>query len=167
MDARVALLLQNLDRAFDARSWHGTTLKGSLRGLQADVACWKPRADRNSIWQLVLHAAYWKYIVRRALTEDEAARFPRSPSNFPRVPEPPTQAALRKDVALLVQEHRRLRDAVAAFPGTRLDRPRGSGRGPTPLTLILGAAAHDLYHAGQIQLLKRLHPDARAKRGRR
>ncbi len=154
-DPRMDVLLLNLDRAFSKRSWHGTTLRGALRGLKPETAVWKPAPDRNSIWQLVLHAAYWKYIVRRHLTGDGAARFPRSPSNFPALPEESTAANLKRDVRLLADEHRLLRDAVADLAPERLDE-RAKPTGPAPLDLILGVAAHDLYHAGQIQLLKRL-----------
>ncbi len=156
-DPRIELMLANIDRAYDRRSFHGTTLRGALRGLKVDVAVWKPAPDRNSIWQLILHAAYWKYIVRRSLTEDTKARFARSPSNFPRVPESPTPAGLKRDIALLGDEHRRMRAAVATVDVTTLERP-AKKRGPTRLDLILGIAAHDLYHTGQIQLLKRLYP---------
>ena len=118
------------------------------------VAEWRPAPDRHSVWELLLHAAYWKYIVRRALTKDKAASFPRSPSNFPHPPAARTPAALKKDIALLVDEHRRLREAVAAVPPSRLTRGK-----PRPVDLILGAAAHDLHHGGQIQLLKRLYAE--------
>jgi len=154
-DSRIAVLLLNLDRAFEKSSFHGTTLRGSLRGLDAETAAWKPASDRNSIWQLLLHAAYWKYIVRRHLTGDTDTKFPRSPSNFPA---PPTEAiakSLKRDVRLVVEQHQQLRAAVVDLDPARLEK-RLRAKGPRPLDLILGVAAHDLYHAGQIQLLKRL-----------
>ena len=154
-DPRIRLMLTNLERAFQARSFHGTTLRGSLRGLKADAASWRPGPKGNSIWALILHAAYWKYIVRRHLTGDKTATFPRSPSNFPIPPDEETQAALKKDIRLLTDEHALLVQAVSAFPPHDLERPL-TKTGPTPESLILGVAAHDLYHTGQIQLLKRL-----------
>lgn len=157
-DPRTRLLLMNLDRAFERRSFHGTTLKGALRGLAVETAAWKAEPERNSIWELVLHAAYWKYIVRRHLTGDKSTKFPRSPSNFPRPPEESSRAALRRDIRLLTDQHALLREAVVAFPPEALERPSGPTT-PTPEGLILGVAAHDVHHAGQIQLLKRLHAD--------
>ena len=160
-DLPIELLLANIDRAFDKRSFHGTTLRGALRGLSPDVAAWKAGPKRNSIWALILHTAYWKYIVRRSLTEDAEASFPRSPSNFPHLPSEVSLPALKRDIRLLVDEHRLLREAVAAVPvGTLVNRV--SAKGPTRLDLILGIAAHDLYHTGQIQLLKRLHAEREA-----
>jgi len=157
-DLPIELLLLNVDRAFDKRSFHGTTLRGALRGLSPDVAGWKAGPERNSIWALILHAAYWKYIVRRSLTEDADASFPRSPSNFPHVPSDVSRPALKRDIQLLVNEHRLLREAVAAAPVATLQN-RVRDKSPTRLGLILGIAAHDLYHTGQIQLLKRLHAE--------
>lgn len=155
MDPRILLLLEGLDLAYDKRAWHGTTLRGSLRGLTPEVALWRPAPDRRCIWDYLLHAAYWKYCVRRRLAGDERGTFGRSPSNWPQVGA--TAADLRRDVRFLHEEHRRLREALAAFPADRLDR-RGTARGPTFATLAHGIAAHDLYHTGQIQLLKRLAP---------
>ncbi len=66
----VALLLRVMDQAYDQKSWHGTTLRGSLRGLTAEEALWRPGPNRHNIWELTLHAAYWKYIVRRRLAGD-------------------------------------------------------------------------------------------------
>ena len=149
----IPLLLDNLDRAYRGRSWHGTALRGTLRGLTVDTALWRPGPDRNSIWDLLLHAAYWKYVVRRKLTGEQRGNFARPGSNFPPAAKPPTAAALRADINLLDDEHARLRTAVAALPERVLTGKRGSWR---VVDYVLGAAAHDLYHAGQINLLKRL-----------
>ena len=154
-DPRTALLLRILDQAFDRRGWHGTTLAGSVRGLLADDASWRPGPRRHSVWELVLHAAYWKYVTRRRLTGAARGAFPRSPSNWPRLPRVPSEAAWEADVALLAEQHRLLREAVAAFPAVRLAR-KPHGATWTFAEQIAGVAAHDIYHAGQIQLLKKL-----------
>lgn len=149
----IPLLLDNLDRAYRGRSWHGTSLRGTLRGLTVEAALWRPGPERNNTWDLLLHAAYWKYVVRRKLTGARRGDFPRPGSNFPSPAKPPTAAALRGDIDLLDEEHARLRAAVAALPERSLTGRRGSWR---LVDYVLGAAAHDLYHAGQINLLKRL-----------
>jgi hypothetical protein len=154
----IALLLHIVDQAFDTKAWHGTTLRGALRGLVPDVALWRPAPERHSIWELVLHTAYWKYIVRRRLTRDMTIKFERSPSNWPSPPAPATAKALKADIALLVEEHRLLREAIAGFPANRLNSKAAESQW-TYAEHIHGIAAHDLYHAGQIQLLKRLQRD--------
>jgi hypothetical protein len=154
-DPRTALLLRSLDQAFDRRAWHGTTLAGSVRGLLADDALWRPGARRHCIWDLVLHTAYWKYVTRRRLTRAKRGAFPRPRSNWPRLPRVPTEAAWDADVGLLAEQHALLRAVVAAFPAAHLDRrPRGGTW--TFAEQIAGVAAHDIYHTGQIQLLKKL-----------
>ena len=151
----IDMLLAQIDEAYDHRSWHGTNLRGSIRGLSLDVAAWRPRPERHNIWELVVHAAYWKYAVRRRLTGVSRGSFPLAGSNFWPRPEAGTAREWRADVALLAAEHRQLREAVGAFPRSRLQQ-RASGSPFTNAALIRGAAAHDLYHAGQIQLLKQL-----------
>lgn len=152
-------LLDLLDEAFDRRSWHGTNLKGALRGLSLDIAAWRPASDRHNIWEIVVHAAYWKYAVRRRLTGEKRGSFPLKGSNWWMRPEEATQKAWARDLALLVGEHAALRAAVESCPQSQLWR-RVAGSAFTKAGLIRGAAAHDLYHAGQIQLLKRLAGDS-------
>ena len=118
-------------------------------------ATWRPRRDRHNIWEIVLHTAYWKYIVRRRLTRDVDARFPRSGSNWLALPATPDARAWKLDLALLREEHRLLRNAIARFPVARLTARAWRSRWTNAAT-ISGIASHDLYHAGQIQLLKRL-----------
>ena len=161
MDARIRMLLDVFDQAFTGSSWHGTTLWGSVRGLTLREALWRPGRSRHNIWELVLHTAYWKCMVRRRLLAEPAIAFPRPGSNWPRLPEPPDAAAWKRDTALLKREHELLRRAIARFGATRLAR-RGWRSKWSNAQHIYGIASHDLYHAGQIQLLKRL---CRARNG--
>ena len=154
-DRRIALLLDVFDQAFDRKAWHGTALWGSIRGLTPPQALWRPGRRRHNIWEIVLHAAYWKYIVRRRLTRDPAVVFPRAGSNWPALPAKPDAAAWRRDVALLKEEQRLLRAVIARFPAARL-KARGWRSTWTNAQHVYGIASHDLYHAGQIQLVKAL-----------
>ncbi len=151
----IQILLTILDQAYDRHSWHGTNLRGSIRGVSPGQAAWRPGAGRHNIWELVVHAAYWKYRGWRRLSGGAPGSFPLKGSNWFRRPQDATERAWRQDLALLDRMHRSLRAAVAALPARELTRtPKGSA--VSNLALISGAAAHDLYHAGQIQLLKRL-----------
>ena len=155
--AEIELLLAICDRAYDRKSWHGTNLKGSLRGISAERASWRPARGRHNVWEIALHAAYWKYAVRRVLTGEKRGTFPLSGSNWFRRPNERTDAAWKRDLALLEASHRSLRRAIASTAPRDLFRaPRG--KATSRFALISGVAAHDLYHAGQIQLLKRLCP---------
>ncbi len=163
MDQRIDILLRMIDQAFDHKSWHGTNLRGALRSLTAREAAWRPSVRRHNIWEIAVHAAYWKYAVRRRLLGEKRGSFPLKGSNwFTRPVGAVDDADLwRSDIELLVSTHRSLREAVSALaPGALV---RAVGRGNTSnLALVTGIAAHDLYHAGQIQLLKRLHAERSA-----
>ena len=148
-------LLALYDQAFDRAAWHGTPLWGSLRGVRLEAALWRPGRGRHNIWEIVLHTAYWKYIVRRRLLRDPALSFPRPGSNWFALPRPADARAWRRDVALLKEQHRLLRAVIARFPASRLGARAWRSRWTNAAT-IYGIASHDLYHAGQIQLLKRL-----------
>lgn len=153
---RIQLLLRTLDQAYDRKSWHGTTLRGSLRQVTAEEAAWRPGPGRHNIWELAVHAAYWKYAILRRIRQLDRGSFPYEGSNwFPR-PVDPGERAWREDLALLGRMHRDLRQSVSDLSEDRLDEPPPTGS-TTPLSdLIVGGAFHDIYHAGQIQLLKRL-----------
>jgi hypothetical protein len=155
-DPEIAQLVDIIDRAYNKRSWHGTNLRGAIRGVTAAQAAWRPAPGRHNVWELVVHAAYWKYAVCRRFTGERRSGFAREGSNwFPRPEQRPTEDAWRADVALLDRTHRQLRDTIAGLSSQVLRAP-ASGGSTTAFDLIAGIAAHDLYHAGQIQLLKRL-----------
>jgi hypothetical protein len=161
--SQIELLLRLIDEAFDRKSWHGTNLAGAIRGLDVEVASWRPQPRRHNIWEIVIHAAYWKYVVWRQLTGGPRGSFPVKGSNWFRRPEAGAgeREQWKADVASLRATHRSLRNAVAALdPKELITQPKGSKL--SRLTLITGIAAHDLYHAGQIQLLKRLSEDRTA-----
>jgi hypothetical protein len=158
----IALLLELLDRGYQRKSWHGPNLRGSIRGVGPAVAAWRPGAGRRNIWEHVVHAAYWKYTVRRRLLGEKRGSFPRVGSNWFRRPaesttdgDPLSRRAWQADVDLLDEVHRGLRAAVASLRPADLWTKAAGGQ-TTMFELIGGIAAHDVYHAGQIQLLKRL-----------
>jgi hypothetical protein len=157
LKGELLLLVTALDQAYDRLSWHGTNLKGSLRGLTVARVSARPAPGRHNIWELAVHAAYWKYAVWRRLTGAKRGSFPLEGSNWFERPsgDHTGPTAWKADLALLEQMHRQLRAAVMAFPPRQLGR-RAAGSKFSYADLIAGIAAHDLYHAGQIQLLKRL-----------
>jgi uncharacterized damage-inducible protein DinB len=148
-------MLLMIDEAYSGTSWHGPNLRGSIRGLGSSEAAWRPGRGRHSIREIVIHAAYWKYAVRRRLRGEKRGSFPLKGSNWfvRRRREPGTSWA--DDLALLESQHSLLRGAIASISPADLRRRPARGR-QTCETLVRGIAAHDLYHAGQIQLIKRL-----------
>jgi hypothetical protein len=152
----IALLLRLLDEAYSTKAWHGPNLKGSLRGVAAEMAAWRPGPKRHNIWEIAVHAGYWKYAVRRRLTNEKRGSFALSGSNWFRRPVEVSEQAWRQDLKLLDTEHLKLRETVEGLNRSELEfLPQG--RKVSNVTLIYGVACHDVYHAGQIQLLKRLH----------
>lgn len=151
----ITLLLQLIDEAYDRKAWHGPNLRGSIRGLKPSEAAWRPGKRRHSIWEITVHCAYWKYIVRRRITGEKRGSFPLEGSNWFLRPEIRSVKAWRDDVALLEACHRSMRDAIAGLSARDLAlTPPGSK--VSNRAIITGIASHDVYHAGQIQLIKRM-----------
>ena len=145
-----ALLSSLIDEAYEKKTWHGPNLRQSIRGVTAKQAAWRPAPGAHNIWELTLHAAYWKYIIRRKIEGEKRGSFALEGSNFFKRPEAAksTESAWRADRELLDREHRAL--AAAVRNSANSARVRRLVRG------IYGVAFHDVYHAGQIRLLRRL-----------
>lgn len=151
----VKFFLRLLDEAYDRKAWHGPNLRGALHGLTARQAAWRPAPGRHNIWDLAVHAAYWKYAVRRRVLGEKRGSFVKSGSNWFAPSVERGERAWRADRALLDQEHRRLRAAVAGLDPRSLWRSEPRKKRALA-DQILGAALHDVYHTGQIRLLKTL-----------
>ena len=161
--SETALLLRLLDESYEKKAWQGPNLRGSLRGVRARQAAWRPAPGRHNVWELAVHAAYWKYAVWRMLTREKRGGFAGEGSNWFERPASPTERAWRADLARLDETHRRLRAAVAGLSDAALGR-RLRGSQYRTNTLVYGVASHDVYHTGQIQLLKRLWQDRKKPR---
>lgn len=152
-DPIIELLIRFMEQAYDKKAWHGPTLRGAIRGITYKEALWRPSPKHHSIWELVKHCAYWKYAVRRRLTGEKRGSFELEGSNWFRQGSNVGAEAWKKDIALLQKEHRLLLATVASFKTEKLPQ----------MDMVYGIASHDLYHAGQIQLLKRLQRGGAAK----
>jgi hypothetical protein len=157
LNGELRSMLDFIDEAFDSRAWHGPTLRRAIAGVTPAQAVWRPAPGRHNIVELAAHAAYWKHEVRRRLRGDTREPFPLEGHNWVAV----DGRSWRTVVQLLVDEHKALRKTVAALPTRALARPV-RGRDTAAFT-IRGIAAHDLYHAGQIQLLRRLQRKGRGR----
>ena len=160
--SEVALLLRLLDESYEKKAWQGPNLRGALRGVTAAQAAWRPSPESHNIWELTLHAAYWKYAVWRLLAGQARGAFAEKGSNWFERPVTATERAWRADLAVLGVEHRRLRAAVAKLSAGALAKKLPGSKYRTD-TLVYGVASHDVYHTGQIQTLKRLWRDRKKK----
>jgi uncharacterized damage-inducible protein DinB len=153
----ITLLHHLVDQAYSRAAWHGPNLRNSLRGLTAEQASWRPAAGRHNIWEIMLHAAYWKHIGCRRLLGGDVAPFARKGTDWFVSPEVVDAKAWRKDLNLLDLMHREFCKALNDVRERDLNKPaRGSKQ--SNLEIITGVATHDLYHAGQIRMLRRLLP---------
>jgi uncharacterized damage-inducible protein DinB len=146
-----ALIAEQLRRAFEGEAWHGPSLFELLEDVDAARAAAKPIADAHSIWELALHIAVWDAAANRRLAGEKWQ--PEGLDNFPLVPKP-TEAAWRKTVAQVKRTHDALVKTVAALPESRL-RERVPGKRYNFYFMLHGVVQHELYHAGQIAILKK------------
>ncbi len=148
-------LLALLQESYVKKAWHGPNLRGSLRGLTTSQALWRPAPGRHNIWEIMIHCAYWKYVVRRRIAGEKKGSFPLDGSNWFKSPSGLSHSDFRKDIALLNECNETMLDVISGLnPGQLSAIPKNSK--VDNRTIIRGIASHDVYHAGQIQLLKKL-----------
>lgn len=144
-------ILDLLDRAYRARAWSGPALLETLDGVTPAMAAKRAVRGGHTIWELVEHVASWNEIVTLRLAGGSPTVTPEW--NFPPVTRT-TPAAWKATLRRLARTQLKFRAAVAAFPAARLGRKR-PGVDHSWNVLIHGQIQHQLYHAGQIALLRR------------
>ncbi|HKO21496.1 MAG TPA: DinB family protein [Candidatus Eisenbacteria bacterium] len=152
MTTEVGRLEDQLRRVLEGDAWHGPAVCELLDGVTAAQAASHPIAGVHSIWELVLHlSSDYDLLLRRLagdghpLTADE---------DWPPCPEP-TEASWQETVRHLKRGSEQLRKAVRMFPDARLDELLVPESPHTAYAQFIGVTQHNLYHAGQIALLKR------------
>ena len=145
-------LVDQLQRCFEGDAWHGPSVREVLEGVTVQDASAHPIPGAHSIRELVLHMAAGHHLVLRRLDGDGRQLSPEE--DWP-VPSEPTEDAWRQEVESLFALNRRVREAVATFPATHLDDPLVPDPPYSAFTQFIGLTQHDLYHAGQIVLLRR------------
>ena len=151
MSTELARIEDQLKRAFEGGAWHGPSVLEVLKGVTASQAAARPLRGAHNIWDLVLHIAAWEDACRRRLEGDRAEL---SDSEDWRAMTGTDEAAWEQLKAMLIEGHRRLRAAIAKTDESRLDEPILSGM-PSVYVTLHGVIQHDLYHAGQIAILKK------------
>jgi uncharacterized damage-inducible protein DinB len=151
--AEVDRLEQQLRRAFEGEAWHGPSVFELLADVSATQAASRPIVRSHSIWELVLHIrSDYDFALRllsgdgHALTASEA--WPACPTL--------SDANWQQTVRELAIGNDRLRRAMREFPDERLGDALVAGNSETAYTLFSGVTQHNLYHAGQIALLKQV-----------
>jgi hypothetical protein len=141
-----------LRRGMEGDAWHGPSVREALEGIDASDAAKHPIPGAHSCWELVLHLAASYQLVLRRLDGNAAPLLVQE--DWPAVPEP-TMKNWQRDVSALFALNARMREAVLRFPIERLFEPIVSDPPFPAFTQFIGLTQHDLYHAGQIVLLKR------------
>jgi uncharacterized damage-inducible protein DinB len=147
----VSRIADQLKRAFEGEAWHGPAVREVLAEVTAEMAAAHPVAGAHSIWELALHISAWEDAARRRLAGDAAQLSPEE--NFPPVTDT-SEAAWQRTLTAIADRHQQLQAAIAGLTDAELERTV-AGQTYSVYFLLHGVVQHDLYHAGQIALLKK------------
>ena len=150
MPLDMEIIADQISRAFRGESWHGPSVREVLAGVSAEDAAAHPIAGAHSIWEIVLHLVGGYTLVLRRVRGERADLS--SEEEWRPVPEVSSEAwhGIQRTLEQLNQQ---LQSAVRAFPAERLSQELGSEY--SAYTQFSGTPQHDLYHAGQIVILKK------------
>ena len=151
--SEIGRILDQLKRAYEGGAWHGPSVKEILNGVTAEQAHARPLANAHTIYELVRHIAVWEDVGRRRLQGDPAEVPISSPEDWPPA-EDTSEAAWQQAKTALDRGHQALVEAIQHVDESRLDEPILEGKSSVYVTLH-GVIQHDLYHAGQIAILKK------------
>jgi len=152
MDGEIRRLDEQLRAAVEGPTWAGQAVLEVLEGVTAEQAARHPVPGAHSIWELVLHVGSDYALLLRRLAGDARPLAPEE--GWPACP-PATPDNWRVALDTLLRSNRRLREAVRAFPPERLDAPLVADVPFSAHAQFIGVTQHNLYHAGQIAVLKR------------
>ena len=147
--SEVDRIAKQLHRSYAGPAWHGPSLNELLSGVTEAKAAARPVSGAHSIWEIVLHISAWMRIARERLSA-EVMRPVQPSEDWPSVTGRWTDA-----VAELDREERALEEAVRAFPDSRLREKAPAPEPQTFYVMLHGVVQHNLYHAGQIAILKK------------
>lgn len=142
-------LLEQLNATYGGPAWHGPALRELLEGVSEEQAKAKPIADAHSILEIVVHVRGWMDAVSERLAGSEREL----------TTEEDWSDVARLSWPVVVEEldhaESRVCDAVARLRPEQLDT-RVSGKRYSVYALVHGLIQHNVYHAGQIALLKKM-----------
>jgi uncharacterized damage-inducible protein DinB len=150
-------ITDQLNRAFHGEAWHGPAVMTILEGVSAGQAAARPVHAVHSIWELALHIEAWERACLRRLHGDRAELD--DAEDWRQVIDTSPEA-WEKCRAAMRKANEELRDAVSRLDDSRLDQPILKGM-PTIYVTLHGVIQHDLYHAGQIAILKKAVSEVR------
>jgi uncharacterized damage-inducible protein DinB len=157
-NSEIDRIIDQVQREHDGDPWHGSPLRAILDGVDAAAAARRPIAGAHSIWELVLHVTGWKNEVNKRLSGAPATE--PADGDWPSA-EKPTETEWRAALERLESAQRSLISSIKGLPEEKLFQPtndprsRPLGTGVSYYVLLHGIVQHDVYHAGQIALLKK------------
>ena len=147
-----ARIADQLRRSVHGEAWHGPSVMELLDGVNSQQAAARPIPGAHSIWEIVLHITEWADVGRRRATGEKVQPTPEE--DWPEVGDT-SEGAWRKAVEALVQSQTSLGELIGTLSDEQLDATV-PGKDYSIYFQLHGVVQHNLYHAGQIALLKKM-----------
>lgn len=142
-------LIDTLSHTFEKNAWHGPAVLEALEDLSA-VQAEQRIGNSHSIIELVGHMTAWRIFVCEKLEGNAAFDIDTDEMNFP------STKNLMTAIQELKASQKRLLKLLEQTPVEKLEE-KVPGRPFKFKVMLNGIIHHDLYHTGQIVLLRKYH----------
>jgi hypothetical protein len=157
--SEIERIAKQIEKTFTGRAWHGPAVEEVLAGVTADIASARPPGSDHTVWQLVDHMAFWQDTVRRWLAGERHR--PQDQDSWS-APSEASEAAWQSSLARLRSGNQALLAQVKSLDESRLSERLFEDM-PSLYAVLHGVAQHNVYHAGQIAIMKKQATDRRLK----
>lgn len=148
MDPEIQNMVSLLERTFEKGAWHGPSVKETIADISEKQA-FTSLQHTHSIIELVAHMTAWRRYVIQKLAGDLAYSVT-DDLNFPK------PRVWAQTVTDLLSTHNELLKAFQGLPLSKLYQQVPWTHEPfTYYSILHGIIHHDLYHIGQINLIKK------------
>ncbi|MGH7720224.1 MAG: DinB family protein [Gemmatimonadaceae bacterium] len=148
-----SVLARVTEEGYGPGAWHGADLKAALADVGPELAFWRPAPGRHNIAEIALHHAYTTRNVRSQLSGKPAEPFVLEGDDWFALSDESTLSWAKIRAALETEQRRLVKVIADIGAGRTSSSPADAER----FDLVLGVTCHAVYHAGQVQLIKRLH----------
>jgi hypothetical protein len=141
-----------LQEGYGPGAWHGPDLKAALADVTPALAFWRPAPGRHNIAEIALHHAYYARSVRAQVSGKKAEPFVMAGEDWFALDDE-RKLSWEKIRATVDEEQERLGEVIRDLEVGAASSPMAAAE---RFGLVLGITCHAIYHAGQVQLIKRL-----------
>ncbi|HAS45784.1 MAG TPA: DinB family protein [Microscillaceae bacterium] len=154
MNKEIQRIRFSFKMAYNGSPWHGKSLLQLVKGIDYQQANHRPIPQAHSIWELIQHILSWREFVIKKLEGDAEFDIEINSTHDWTPTQTPIEAKWQNILSALVENQQVILEILESWQDAQLD-DLVPGKEYNFYTLLHGIIEHDIYHAGQIALVRK------------